>query len=172
MQTTAVRKFEPAEWLVYKELRLRSLAESPDAFGSSLPVEKERSAHEWQHRVSAGTSSLMDLPLLALVGSAPAGLAWAKVDQADPSLVALFQMWVAPEHRGLGLGSQLLQAAISWARARNAAAVCLGVTLGDSPATRLYRKAGFVPNGEKGPLRPGSALLGQPMSLRLARSAA
>jgi GNAT superfamily N-acetyltransferase len=83
----------------------------------------------------------------------------------------LFQMWVAPEHRGKGLGGQLLQTAISWARARSAAAVCLGVTLSDSPAMRLYRRAGFVPSGETGPLPPGSALLAQPMTLCLEASA-
>jgi len=31
-----VREFLPDEWQTYRALRLRSLAESPDAFGSTL----------------------------------------------------------------------------------------------------------------------------------------
>ncbi|QLC73828.1 GNAT family N-acetyltransferase [Pseudomonas sp. LPB0260] len=60
-----------------------------------------------------------------------------------------------------------MQAVISWARARDATAVCLGVTLNNGPATHLYLKAGFVPSGATEPLRPGSALLVQSMTLCL-----
>jgi GNAT superfamily N-acetyltransferase len=166
-----VRRLQATEWQVYKQLRLRGLVESPDAFGSTVALEQQRTDEEWQHRVSTGAVSPSDLPLLALAGNAPAGLVWAKVDQSNASLVNLFQMWVAPEHRASGLGKQLLQMAISWARLRNAEAVCLGVALRDGPAMHLYRAAGFVPSGETEPLRPGSPVLVQPMRLRLAESA-
>jgi GNAT superfamily N-acetyltransferase len=162
-----VRRFEEVEWPTYRELRLRALAESPDAFGSTLAVEQSRTAAEWSTRLSAGVTSQFDLPLLALAAGTPGGLAWAKVDQADFSLVNIFQMWVAPEFRGQGLGGRLLHAGIAWARAREAKAVCLSVTLSESPAMRMYRAAGFQPSGPAEPLRPGSDLLAQPMVLRL-----
>lgn len=172
MHTThLVRRLQAEDWLVYKQLRLRGLAEAPDAFGSTVALEQLRTDEAWQHRASTGAVSPSDLPLLALAGHVPAGLAWAKVDQSDASLVNLFQMWVAPEHRSIGLGKQLLQSAISWARARNAEAVCLSVTLRDGPAMHLYRTVGFVPSGETEPLRPGSPVLVQPMMLRLAERA-
>jgi ribosomal protein S18 acetylase RimI-like enzyme len=172
MQSTGnVRRLEATDWLLYSQLRLRGLAESPDAFGSTLALEQQRSAEEWQRRASNGAASSSDLPLLALVHNSPAGLAWAKADPSNPSQISLYQMWVAPEHRGMGLGRQLLQTAISWARARDATAVCLGVTLSNGPAMHLYLKAGFVPSGATEPLRSGSALLVQPMTLCLEEGA-
>lgn len=149
------------------ELRLRSLADSPDAFGSTLDLERQRPAEEWKSRLAAGTRSPTDLPLLAMCNDNPAGLAWARIEPADPSLANLFQMWVAPEFRGRGLGAQLLQSAISWARIQSAAELHLGVTVGDTPAARLYRAAGFQPHGAAQPLRADSAILAQPMCLRL-----
>jgi len=165
--STTIRKLESAEWPTYRELRLRALAESPDAFGSTLAAEESQTADGWAARLAAGSTSGLDLPLIAEVDSRPAGLAWARVDPANASRVDLYQMWVAPEFRGRGLGRMLLRTALEWARARNAHAVHLGVTCGDTPAMRLYVSEGFIPVGQGGPLRPGSALLGQPMRLQL-----
>jgi GNAT superfamily N-acetyltransferase len=86
-------------------------------------------------------------------------------------VAALSQMWVAPTHRGRGVGQKLLEAVIAWATAQNVAALDLGVTCGDSPARRLYERAGFKPLGEPQPLRPGSTLLAQPMRLALKNAA-
>jgi len=94
-------------------------------------------------------------------------LAWGRIETSDPDVAALYQMWVAPSHRGLGAGQMLVEAVIGWAKARNAAYLDLGVTWRDSPARRLYERAGFKPMGEPQPLRPGSQLLGQPMRLVL-----
>jgi GNAT superfamily N-acetyltransferase len=162
-----VRRFEATEWPTYRELRLRALAESPDAFSSTLEIEQPRAGEIWVTRLSAAVASQLDMPLLALTSGTPGGLAWARVDQTDRSRVNVFQMWVAPEFRSRGLGGRLLQAAIAWARARGARCVCLGVTLAESPAMRMYLAAGFRPSGPANPLRPGSSLLAQTMALQL-----
>ena len=161
-----VRKLEAPEWSTYRDLRLRALAESPDAFGSTLAIEQVRGAEDWARRLATGTTSGLDLPLIAEVHHVAAGLAWAKVEPSDASVVNVFQMWVAPEFRGRGTGRLLLRAAIDWAKARGAHAVQLGVACGDTPAMRLYTRAGFRPVGAPGSLRDGSPLLGQSMLLR------
>ncbi|HEX6095329.1 MAG TPA: GNAT family N-acetyltransferase [Thermoanaerobaculia bacterium] len=57
----------------------------------------------------------------------------------------LWGMYVAPEHRGRGLGAQLLDAAIAHARARGDVAwIDLGVTTAAGAARRLYERAGFI----------------------------
>ncbi len=61
----------------------------------------------------------------------------------------------------------LVEAVIAWAQAKNANYLELGVTCGDSPARRLYSRAGFVPVGQPQLFRPGSSLLGQMMRLKL-----
>ena len=162
-----VRSFAPHEWRTYKDLRLRALADSPDAFGSTLAKEQLRSDDEWSGRLASGLGSGWDLPLLAEVDGEPAGLAWGRIDPSQPAAANLYQMWVAPQYRRLGAGQMLLEAVIAWASSKNAVSLDLGVTLRDSPAMRLYTRLGFEPAGPLEPLRPGSPVLEQPMRLDL-----
>jgi ribosomal protein S18 acetylase RimI-like enzyme len=162
-----VRRFAAHEWLLYRDLRLRALADSPDAFGSTFDREVARSDEEWRGRLSEGARSHRVLPLVAVSDEMPVGLAWSRLDDEEPDVAHLFQLWVAPEHRGKGIGSQLLEAVLAWAPSTGASVLRLGVTRGDSAAVRLYRRAGFVDAGEPQPLRPGSKLLSQPMHLTL-----
>jgi RimJ/RimL family protein N-acetyltransferase len=53
-------------------------------------------------------------------------------------------MMVAPEWRGGGIGTALLQACVDWARARGAHKVQLEVWPHNSAAIALYEKHGFV----------------------------
>jgi GNAT superfamily N-acetyltransferase len=162
-----IRLFASHEWPLYKGLRLRALAESPDAFGSTLAAEQGRSDLDWSNRLASGIGSGLDLPLLAEVNGDPAGLAWGRVDRDDPDVVNLYQMWVAPDYRGLGAGRMLVEAVIAWARVKGVRCLNLGVTDRDSPARRLYLRLGFVPVGQPEPLRPGSDLSCRSMRLQL-----
>jgi ribosomal protein S18 acetylase RimI-like enzyme len=102
----------------------------------------------------------------------PVGLAWAKIDASEPNVAHLYQMWVAPNSRRMGVGRTLLKAAIAWAKVSSVQAMVLSVTCGDTSASRLYTRAGFSPVGSSEPLRPGSSVLVQPMMLSLNESAA
>lgn len=95
------------------------------------------------------------------------GLAWGRIDPAEPDTAYLFQMWVAPEHRGEGHGAALLRSIVAWAGDSGARRLVLHVTAGNEAAERLYVRAGFVVVGEPGPLRSGSELLSHTMELEL-----
>jgi GNAT superfamily N-acetyltransferase len=163
----SIRTFVPDEWRTYRDLRLRALADAPDAFGRTLAQEKDRPDAEWLDRLASGADRRWNLPLLAEVGKEPIGLAWGRIEESRPEVANLYQMWVAPEYRGLGVGQMLLEAVIAWAREADAHQLALGVTCGDTPAMRLYTHADFKPVGQPQPLRPGSDLLAQPMVLVL-----
>ncbi|RPI87712.1 MAG: GNAT family N-acetyltransferase [Chloroflexi bacterium] len=162
-----IRTIVPSEWELYRKIRLRALKDSPDAFGSTFEREVMIPDDGWQRRLSDNTNPDLDLPLFAEVDGEPVGLAWGRINRSDPKIANLYQMWVAPEHRGLGIGRMLVDAVISWARERSAEYLDLGVTCGDTPARRLYERAGFVPSGIPEPLRPGSEVLCQFMLLTL-----
>lgn len=170
-QQISIALFSPALWELYRDLRLSSLLDSPDAFGGTHALEAARSAEVWQSRLAAAATSSLDLPLLARVGELPAGLCWAKRDSAHLSFVNLYQMWVAPQFRGAGIGGALLERCVCWARSIGAAEVRLGVTIADSPAHRLYIRHGFLPVGAPEPLREGATLLAQNMLLYVAGDA-
>lgn len=163
----AVRRLRADDWPVYRNLRLRALADSPDAFGSTWEVEHVRPDEHWAGRLSAAVTSPWQLPLVAEEGAALVGLVWGRVEDAQPETAHVFQMWVAPEARSRGCGTVLLQTVVDWARDLNARTVSLRVTCGDTAARRLYERAGFTPVGDPEPLRPGSTVLAQLMNLDL-----
>lgn len=162
-----VRRLGAQEWRAYRDLRLRALGDAPDAFGTTLEAAQRYSDAHWEERVSAGAGSEWDLPLVAEDGGRLVGMVWATIDPALPETAHVIQMWVAPESRGTGCGAMLLDAVVGWARDSGARKVVLRVTWGDSPARRLYARAGFEPVGEPEPIRPGSALLARPVRLQL-----
>jgi GNAT superfamily N-acetyltransferase len=165
-----IRRFGPHEWPAYRALRLRSLADAPEAFGSTLALETAWRPELWMARLSAAGVSGRDCPLVAESAEADGamlGLLWAKCDADDAGIVNLFQMWVAPEARGRGVAAALLDEALAWARTRHARLVQLGVVVDNSAAVQLYTRAGFRNVGAPAPIRPGSALLEQTMHLTL-----
>lgn len=167
ISSPSIRTFAPDEWRTYRDLRLRALADSPDAFGGTFDQEKDRPGTEWSSRLASGVESHKDLPLLAEVGREPIGLAWGRIESSNPNVANLYQMWIASNYRGRGAGQMLLEAVITWAKSVNMCYLALSVTCGDTPAMRLYARAGFKPVGEPEPLRAGSELLAQPMRLML-----
>lgn len=162
-----VREFLPEEWPIYRDLRLRALHESPDAYGSVYAAECGQTDEEWAERLARGVSAEGDLPMLALFDGEPSGLSWVRIEETKPDVAHLYQMWVAPHCRRHGVGRALVDAAASWARAEGARQFELDVTSDNQAAIRLYEGAGFIVLGESRPLRPDSALRAQGMEREL-----
>jgi ribosomal protein S18 acetylase RimI-like enzyme len=152
---------------MYRDLRLAALTEDPDAFGSTYAREAERTDTDWEQRLIAGATAPNELALIALVDATPVGLAWGRRDDREPTVGHLFQVWVAPEHRGRGIAQLLTNAVIAWAQRLALRTLRLSVTASHPAASQLYRRAGFVDAGSPEPLRPGSLVLAQAMQLSL-----
>ncbi|EKT4476331.1 GNAT family N-acetyltransferase [Pseudomonas putida] len=162
-----VRPVAASDWRSYRDLRLRALRDSHEVFASTHERESVRDDDDWLARVSAVASSSTAQAFFAHWNNEACGLVWCKASDVESSVVEIFQMWVAPDARGLGAGSALLESAITWAEDRGAACVRLGVTIADSPAMHLYKASGFHAVGAPEPLREGSALMSQSMELNL-----
>lgn len=162
-----VRRLRPQEWQAYRAIRLRALADAPDAFGSTLAREEGLPDDTWAARVAKSAVSGIDCALVAEQGGAFVGLLWAKVDAEDAGRVNLFQMWVAPESRGRGVAAAMLDEALGWARRRGSWVVHLGVNNANAGALGLYERAGFKAIGEPYPMREGAPHMEQEMRLLL-----
>lgn len=162
-----IRSFAEHEWAIYKDLRLAALTESPDAFGSTLAKETQRSDADWTNRLAVGVRSSWDFPVMAEINGQSIGLAWGRIEESNRAVANLYQVWVYPTYRRRGAGQLLLDAVTAWAIGKQAHYLELGVTCGDTPAMRLYKRAGFEPVGQPEPIRPGAELLGQKMRLDL-----
>ena len=162
-----IRRLRSDEWRAYRDIRLRALQDSPQAFGSTFEVESAKLDDYWEARLAAAAKSPHQSPLIAEEGTRKVGLVWVWIDPERTDEAHVIQMWVAPEVRGQGCGARLVKAAVDWARERKVRSIHLRVTCGDTAAVRLYQRAGFQPVGDPEPLRPSSVELAQPMRLDL-----
>lgn len=157
MDDISIVEMKPLDWERYRDVRLRSLLDSPDAFGSTHEHESGRTDAEWKTQLDPSAGPVGH-PVLAFVDQAVSGLAWGRIDEGDGVSGFVFQMWVDPASRNRGVGKALLDDVIAWFDANGVATVKLAVTTGNSAAVALYESAGFVRFGELEPLREGSSL--------------
>lgn len=158
-----VRRLRPAEWDAYRDIRLRALADAPEAFGATHADEAARGDADWQER-----SNRPDRVVFVVDG--PAGLVGLAGGGPAPGVenaAGLYSMWVAPEARRRGLGKALVEAVEAWAVETGYRALGLGVTTTNDPAITLYERLGFVDTGDRYPLREGTGLTIQIMVLPL-----
>jgi ribosomal protein S18 acetylase RimI-like enzyme len=165
--TLRMRNFEVDDWATLRDLRLRALADAPDAFGSTLEAEERMSEADWIGRAAPPADSPPCINLIAELGEEPVGLAYACLDAADPGRANLYAMWVDPSARRSGLGRAIVERVADWALSAGAERLVLEVTEGNRAALGLYEREGFALTGERSPLRPGSSLYVQAMQLDL-----
>ena len=163
----AIRQFYSEEWELYKKLRLDSLIESPDAFGSTFTGENCRQNFEWKQRFHTGINSATDMPLLAEYDCQYSGLLWGKSDKDNIRVANLYQMWVNPKFRGQGVGLALLENIRHWACSIGCHSLQLSVAINNGRAYHFYKAFGFKDFGDTEPLRVGSHIEIQPMKLEL-----
>jgi ribosomal protein S18 acetylase RimI-like enzyme len=131
-----VRWLDEDDWELLRELRLRSLADAPEAFTSTVERETVLTPDDWRSRTSNSAVAFTD--------EQPKGMAVFITDGAKGQLVG---MWVAPEARGTGAAAALVDAVAARAgEKRQPLWLCVYV---DNPrAKRFYERYGFVADGE------------------------
>lgn len=149
-----IRVLGPDDWEAYRDLRLRALADSPDAFAATLEGSRALDEAAWRARLAGPgpTYGASDEggALVAMAGGFP-------LVEPDDTLF-VWGMWTAPRARGRGFGRALLDTVVAWSRDRGRDRISLHVTEGNDGARRLYESIGFVATGEWEPLRDGSPL--------------
>jgi GNAT superfamily N-acetyltransferase len=146
-----IRRVAVGDLDVYREVRLRALRESPDAFASTYDAEVKRPDSHWVERVSRAATGSERAVFLAFDREDCVGLVGCIEDGlgADRQLVS---MWVAPSHRGTGVATELLDAVLQWADGAEVRDIALWVTRGNDPARRFYERSGFTVTGDVQPL--------------------
>ncbi len=135
-----VRRLGPDDWETFREIRLRSLADSPDAFGSTLERERAFAEDDWRQRLT-GPVYVVEEPHPVAVG----GLF------DNDGVGQIWGMWTEPDHRGRGHARRILDAVTPLLPC-----VQLHVNITNGDARAVYERYGFVGTSEIAPLRPGS----------------
>lgn len=128
------------------------------AYIESLQAARRQTDTQWQERASAmaGDSSVTLVADSGMDGSRLSGLMRVVLKQPQvggrPLQAMLISVYVAPEHRGLGLADQLLGAASKAAHDDLAAGILeLGVHEDNQRAMAFYKRHGFAPTGASRP---------------------
>jgi GNAT superfamily N-acetyltransferase len=142
---TEIRALNSDGWRQIRDIRLRSLADAPDAFTSTFDRESTYDEEKW--RDLATTSRWFVADDEGLVGVAVGVDGWS----GDPRKRELVGMWVAPSHRRLGIARKLLEQVKAWAASEGATKLNLGIREGNEGALAAYLRMGMRRSGETMP---------------------
>jgi hypothetical protein len=103
MTEITVRVLDESDWSLYRDVRLRALAESPGSFTATMAEEADRDEQFWRERMTRSHR------LLAERGPAPQGIVSLGPYEHEPSAGEVFGLYVLPQARGTGVSWRLPQ---------------------------------------------------------------
>lgn len=134
--TTRVERLTESDWRVFAGVRLRALTDSLGEGDPQYQQEAAFTAAQWRRRLRDHAQ------FAALIDDRPVGLIGAQLENAET--VYLYSLWLDPAARGHGLARALVDAAVGWARGRQARTVKLRVAADNAVARGVYESMGFM----------------------------
>lgn len=132
----------------FRSIRLASLQDAPDTFGSTFEETVARPPEIWKRQIQ-------ELPtFIAVVDGVDSGIVRGAPHPDNTKVAYLISLWVAPNVRGMGVGVALIDAVVDWASAEGYGQLILNVGNDNAGAIALYTRKGFQPTGKTGHLPP------------------
>jgi GNAT superfamily N-acetyltransferase len=154
---TVIRRINPDEWQLLRDMRLASLLDAPEAFGQRYENAAAEPDSEWRNAARASSRGDRRAWFIARTADGAAGrdVGLVQARRRPPDDCLLFSMWVAPEARRSGAGRLLVDAVGTWAAGWGGKRVVLWVFGGNEGALRFYERLGFTvmtegPDAESG----------------------
>jgi ribosomal protein S18 acetylase RimI-like enzyme len=127
-------------WKEYKMLRLEALKNDPMAFTSSYEEEQEAADEKWIDDIK-NKDFLFAEQNGKLIGMSSYSF---ETKNKTKHIANIWGVYVSPEHRGKGIGNQLLITVIGNIKQnKEIRKIRIGVNSDQIPAKRLYERAGF-----------------------------
>ena len=151
--TTQIRRIQPDDGQVLRDVRLRALLDTPSAFARTHAEEADYGHDTWTHRAQVAAASNDSVYFLSFPHGSTSACGMVGAYRPDDATIPdLVSMWVDPNHRGTPVASALVSQIIEWSRAAGYPSVELWVTRGNDRAKAFYERCGFVETGEFAPL--------------------
>jgi GNAT superfamily N-acetyltransferase len=149
-----IRRIRADEGLRLRALRLRALADAPQAFGSTLAREQAFAESIWHERAAGAAAGSARATFVAEAQGQWVGMATGVARHPDdldhsPILVGMF---VDASQRGRGVGAALVERVTDWVRTLSAQRLYLWATSTNRHAIALYERCGFRRTAETRPL--------------------
>jgi len=118
MTEVTVRSLGEEDWREFKAIRLAALRDSPDAFAASADEEEGFEEDFWRLRVRRSTRLVavrLDSDSQA-EGQAVGVVSLGQGKDEEGRVAEIFGLWVAPDARGTGVATKLVEASAERAR--------------------------------------------------------
>ena len=143
-QEVRVEIVKPDDWSRVREIHLKSLIESPNAFGATFETAKDVSESEWRSRFEK-----LDYLIASIDGEDAAIMSVEVLDGDFGATCWIGGCWSDPVYRGKGLFRAMMQ--FVDAQDRDWKVQGLGVWIDNYSAIAAYEKLGFVKMGDDTP---------------------
>jgi ribosomal protein S18 acetylase RimI-like enzyme len=161
MTEIRVRVLDESEWSLYRDVRLRALAESPDSFTATLAEEADRNEQFWRDRMTRSHR------LLAERGPVPEGIISLEPYEHEPSAAEVYGLYVVPEARGTGVAWRLVEAAAALATQQAYLQLFYWVGTDNGRAIGFAKNFGFRTTDYRRPSRSSSLEPGEEIAMML-----
>ena len=140
-----VRHIRNDEWERLRHVRLESLAETPNAFSTTLAQAQTYPDSLWQERAIAGAAGDDQITVLAVSGERTVGMTIALGRRvSDHRVVPIVSVYVTPSERRKGVAGRLLSVAEEWVRDQGGSRTSLWAEERNVPARSFYESIGYI----------------------------
>jgi len=149
MSEIRVRVLQEDEWPSYRDVRLRALRESPEAFVASAEEEEAFEDSVWMTRMERSRR------ILAEDGDRVIGVVSVGTGHRTniPGAGELFGLWVEPPRRGTGVARKLMEKAAAVGREVGLRQLVYWVGTDNGRAVAFASSFGFRPTDDRRPMR-------------------
>jgi ribosomal protein S18 acetylase RimI-like enzyme len=135
----AVRRVRPGEGPQLRDIRVRALTDTPEAFATRVADVVDQPSEYWEGQIAGADNE--SRRYVAIANGAWVGMVGTFRSAGGLELIA---MWTDPSMRGRGAGQLLVESVLRHANQP----VSLWVIRGNDSAQRLYQRCGFVTQGD------------------------
>jgi ribosomal protein S18 acetylase RimI-like enzyme len=154
MTDVTVRSLGEEDWQEFRAIRLAALRDSPDAFVASADAEEGFEEDFWRLRLRRSTRLVAVRDVEADSAGQPVGVVSLGQGKDDEGRVAeIFGLWVAPDARGTGVATKLVEASADRARRDGRTHVSYWVGTDNGRAVAFASGIGFRPTDFRRPMR-------------------
>ncbi len=159
MSEIAVRILEEDDWPTYREVRLRALRDSPEAFVATADEEEQFDETQWRERMrrSYRLVAVLDDDVVGVVSLLAESPQANDSELHDLAAAEVFGLWVDPGQRGHGTPELLIDAAAQRARFHNRTHLVYWVGVDNARAVAFASGYGFRPTDSRRAARTGGA---------------
>lgn len=159
MSEITVRALGEDDWQDYRSIRLTALRESPEAFVATLEEEEAFDESVWRDRMKRSERLVAEADGRR-VGVVSIGQGREEAEEGE-HVGELFGLWVAPEYRGTGVATRLVEEGANEARRHGSTHLAYWVGTENGRAVAFASGMGFRPTDYRRPMGVQSAADGE-----------